>query len=383
MDANSYSKLLENGIRLHFERNGTLDEMRSGLHAKVLTMLHGEKNLKKYEPLCGGDLQQRGLLRLLNHLVVEYFDWYGYKHTQQTFALETGNKSKRSREQLRSELNDTFDRKELPILLQMVMKHVSLDNAPKSDVTSVSNPQNIDEPMPAIMGTVFKPINIKESKKKSKPHTEKSRDKMEVIPDSSSVNILRKVNVRQCMADPSRLPPSNHDARIRRLNAKKHAELRKLNRSNSDTLSTIESHDDDTEYSSETFADIPNRYYYRDVGPPEQKYQAGFGEEGPYEGPSLQSVPEKMSAQEIKRNKKSKSSKVPELSKKENNATKFTKPKSKTSDYTCPPPKHKFSSVPQRCGNRSRDDLSIKNKCPETMIGKMGLVESDDSDEFL
>lgn len=382
MDANSYAKLLENGIRLHFERNGTLDEMRSGLHAKVLKMLHGEKNLKKYEPLCGGDFEQRGLLRLLNHLVVEYFDWYGYKHTQETFALETGNKSKRSREQLRSELNDTFDRKELPILLQMVMKHVSLNKVTSSDVTSVSNHKTKDKPKPALSGSVIKPINIKKiEKKKSIAQTEKSLAKMEAIPDSSTVNILRKVNVRQCMADLERLPPIKCQARLRRLYAKKQAELRKQNQSNSDTLSTIESHDD-SDNSSETFADIPNRYYYRDVGPPEQTYLPGFGEEGPYEGPSLKSAPVQISAQEIKRNKKPKRSKVPEIAKKEY-TTKFTKSKSKTFDYKSPSPKQsKLSSISQRSVNRSNDDMTNKNKCPETMISKMGMVESDDSDLF-
>lgn len=386
MDNNSYAKLVENGIRLHFERNGTLDEMRSGLHAKVLTMLHGAKNLKKHEPLCGGDVVQQGLVRLLNHLVIDYFDWYGYKHTLETFALETGSKNKRSREKLGSELNGNFDRKELPILLQMVMKHVSLTDSANPDaklqgVSSDSDRRKIKKPTPAQSSPLLKPTKVKECVN----HIGDQADKCSVKADVSSSNILKKVNVRNRMAGEDRQAPSGHQDRALRKQAKKQYELRKQNQSNSDTFSSIESHDDETDETSETFADIPNRYYYRELGPSEQIYPPGHGEEGPYEGPYLQREDEKLSSQGIK---KSKNFKVFELNTREHNLTKSTKStKSKSPKNSEQSPliqkRSKFTGQSQRCAVRSDEDIMNKINLPETMVGRMSLTESDDSDEYL
>lgn len=402
MDNNSYAKLVENGIRLHFERNGTLDELRSGLHAKVLTMLHGAKNLKKHEPLCGGDVVQVGLTRLLNHLVIDYFDWYGYKHTLQTFALETGSKSKRSREKLESELNGNFDRKELPILLQMVMKHVSLTDAANPDAKlqsgiSETDRRRMKKPTAAPYSPLLKPIKVKESAKqiKVKESVNQIGDQAEkraikaadVVPAFSSSHILKKVNVRDRMAGEDREAPSGRQYRARRQQAKKQAELRKQKGSRSDTFSSIESHDDDTEEeSSETFADIPNRYYYRELGPPEQSYPPGHGEEGPYEGPQMQNEDEKLSSQGIKKSKKSK---VFELNTRDHNnmlkSTKSTKLKSLKISEQSPltQKRSKFTGQPQRCAVRSDEDIMKKINLPETMVSRMSSMDSEDSDEYL
>lgn len=390
MDNNSYAKLVENGIRLHFERNGTLDEMRSGLHVKVLTMLHGAKNLKKHEPLCGGDVVQLGLVRLLNHLVIDYFDWYGYKHTLETFALETGSKNKRSREKLGSELNGNFDRKELPILLQMVMKHVSLTDSANPDaklqgVSSESDRRKMKKPTPAQSSPLLKPIKVKEYVNQIGDQAEKGSVKADVIPAFSSSNILKKVNVRNRMAGENLQAPSGHRDRARRRQAKKQAELRKQNQSNSDTFSSIESHDDETDETSETFADIPNRYYYRELGPPEQIYPPGHGEEGPYEGQHLQNEDDKLSSQGIK---KSKNLKVFELNTREHNLTKSTKSnKSKSPKNSEHSPliqkRSKFTGQSQRCAVRSDEDIMNKIDLPETMVSRLSLIDSEDSDEYL
>lgn len=386
MDNNSYAKLIENGIRLHFERNGTLDEMRSGLHAKVLTMLHGAKNLKKHEPLCGGDVVQAGLVRLLNHLVIDYFDWYGYKHTLETFALETGSKSKRSRETLGNELNGDFDRKELPILLQMVMKHVSLTGTSNPDGkvhkgSSETDRRRMKKATPSQCSPLVKPIKVKEAVYQIGDQA----DKRAVVPAFSSSHIIKKVNVRNRIAGDDQQAPSGRQYRERRKQAKKQAELRKQNESRSDTFSSIESHDDDTEESSETFADIPNRYYYRELGPPEQVYPPGHGEEGPYEGPYMKNEDEKLSSQGIKKSKKLKEL---EHNTREHNLTKSsksTKLKSpKTSEHNASTQKRsKFTGQPQRCAVRSDEDMLNNMDLLETMVGKMSLEDSDDSDEYL
>ncbi|KAH8420895.1 hypothetical protein KR222_008656, partial [Zaprionus bogoriensis] len=261
MEDSSYSQLLEDSIRLHFERNGTLDEMRSGLHVKVLQMLHSEKKLKRNEPLCGGDLEQRGLVRLLNHLVVDYFEWYGYKHTLETFALETGINGRRSREYLQRELKETFDRLELPILLQLITKVACRDESMQAaNRDEQVKPNHRVKPPSVIAATSQK------KKERKKPEA------------ASTTVISRHIQVKECL---------KHSETRTEKQAKKYVEKPKQGASSSNSNSSFnspESTDDNTDYSSETYGDIPNRYYYRDEEPPESSYPAGFGEEGPYEG---------------------------------------------------------------------------------------------------
>lgn len=124
MENNSYSGLIADSLRLHVGRNEKLHKMRSGLHVEAMKMIQELTMLEKEEPSCGKtNLEQRGMLQLLNYLIVDYFNWHGFTNTMKTFALETGEKSRpKPRDKLQQELKGQFRHTHLPILLQMVLK---------------------------------------------------------------------------------------------------------------------------------------------------------------------------------------------------------------------------------------------------------------------
>ncbi|KRF78844.1 uncharacterized protein [Drosophila virilis] len=129
MEEISYSELIKDSIRLHFEQNEDLNRMRSGLHVQAMKMLHELTRMEKDEPPCASNLEQRGMLQLLNYLIVDYFNWHGFRNTLETFALETGEKSRpKPREKLQRELNGKFDHLNLPILLQMLLKETNKED---------------------------------------------------------------------------------------------------------------------------------------------------------------------------------------------------------------------------------------------------------------
>ncbi|XP_062124736.1 uncharacterized protein LOC133837847 [Drosophila sulfurigaster albostrigata] len=375
MEDNSYLQLVEEGIKLHFERNGTLDEMRSGLHAKVLRMLHGEKNLRKDEPLCGGELEQRGLSHLLNQLIVDYFEWYGYKHTLETFALETGNKSNKSREKLRRELNGTFTHTELPILLEMVMKHTNIDNNQQKVKDSV--PQNQIKVEKA--SSKFKKVPTKELRKpewNNSPIIDASNkvDKF-LAPRNFSKAPQAKVNIRQRMIDPESRAPKQPKREITKTIYKpKKTKNFDTERSTESPKTSSENNDDDS--SSETFADIPNRYYYREQEPAEQSYPCGYGEEGPYEGQHLQK-----SIKPLPSNKSNNKDKMPKASGKF--TLKATNAKVKSLDQSTTK-RGKFAYQSNRRIHSSDDDRNMpvcKPRCPDTMISSIEMDSAEDTDE--
>lgn len=121
---NTYSSLIADSLRLHVDRNEKLHKMRSGLHVEAMKMIQELTMLEKEEPPCGSsNLEQRGMLQLLNYLIVDYFNWHGFTNTMKTFALETGEKSRpKPRDKLQQELKGKFIHEHLPILLQMVLK---------------------------------------------------------------------------------------------------------------------------------------------------------------------------------------------------------------------------------------------------------------------
>ncbi|XP_034487897.1 uncharacterized protein LOC117792051 [Drosophila innubila] len=398
MEDNSYSQLIEESIKLHFERNGTLDEMRSGLHVKVLKMLHDQKKLRKDEPLCGGELERRGLSHLLNQLIVDYFDWYGYKHTLETFSLETGIKSKKSREKLRRELNGNFDHKELPILLEMLMKQTNRDYSNQSEEnqaqhvlakveTTSSNSKKV--PGPSLVVRELQQPEKKAPRPSSRAVESPIKvDKLHrpITPINYAPNSQAKVHVRQRMTEVVRKVPSNP-----KKVGKKSPEIAKPTSYDTDTASdstksSTEDDDNDTE-ESETFADIPNRYYYREQEPPERTYPHGYGEEGPYEGQHLQKPAKPLNSRKVE---KSKAQKFYEMENKERKLKSSSKDmpkspntKSKTSDQSTSK-RSRFLYQSFRRVNHSDDDLNMpvsKPKCPETVISSIKMDSADDSDE--
>lgn len=368
MANSSYSQIMEDSIKLHFERNGILDEMRSGLHVKVLNMMRGEKDLRKDEPLCGGDMKQRGLVQLLNYLVVDYFAWYGYKHTLETFALETGDKCQlKPRERLQREFGENFARKDLPILLQMVMKQtkkINEKNLPESPIQANISRKYIQA---APKGKDIPP----EGSSNNTPNFPTTHVKPKDIQADDSAG---KVNVREAMKESTKvLTNYSYAKRVKRssptLRKTRHSsEYESSSRCTTESGSLEETSDD-----SDAFATIPNRYYYREQELPEQTYPNGFGEEGPYEVPGQGNVRKQLRPQAIVKRKPLKivemrsdaDKEMPQCSKKDTAKSANTKSSEQTSK--------------RRTIYKSLMAVGKPN-CPETMVGTM-QESSDDSDE--
>ncbi|EDV93555.1 GH18217 [Drosophila grimshawi] len=170
MEQTSHLELIEASVRMHLERNEKLEKMRSKLHVEALKMLHALKSLERDEPSRCANMEQRGLMQLLNYLVVDYFDWYGYTSTLQTFAIESGGKPHpKPREKLQRELGGNIDNIEMPLLLQMLIKETGkdndklLDNAKWLHITTLSNELNMPK------GRKINSVKAKTSKVLKKP----------------------------------------------------------------------------------------------------------------------------------------------------------------------------------------------------------------------
>ncbi|XP_064548682.1 trans-Golgi network integral membrane protein 2 [Drosophila montana] len=421
MEKGSYSQIIEDSIRLHFERNGILDEMRSGLHVKVLKMMRGEMDLKRDEPLCGGDMQQRGLLQLLNYLVVDYFAWYGYKHTLETFALETGDKcQEKPREKLQREFGDDFVHKELPILLQMLMKQTNKmnDNKLQKDKSERIETKRQSSPTKKLAGA--RPV-IKDIPPEGNPSIIPKMPRQNLTPrdiqpknnPSKPIKLhptsplkkkdirtpLAKVNVRQSMVESVKQKQSPKYAKSK-INATAAISRKNQHSSDSESSSQASAHesgsdDGDTSYDSDAFAEIPNRYYYREQEPPEKLYPDGFGEEGPYENPSQSRVRNQLNSRSIVKRKPLRIYEMQnDIDKEKPHCSNRDNPKSKpkSSDQNTPK-RNKCLFQSQKHIISSDNDLHMpvsKPKCPETMVGRMqeSTEDSDedsneDSDEYL
>lgn len=387
MANSSYAKLIEDSIKLHFERNGILDEMRSGLHVKVLNMMRGEADLSKEEPLCGGDMRQRGLVQLLNYLVVDYFSWYGYKHTLETFALETGDKYQlKPREKLQREFGDNFSQKDLPILLQMVMKQAKNIN----EKSLPQSPQQLNSSRKFIEGVpqekdIPPEGNPNKMLNSPSPRAEPSKGPTEGVPSKEPKAATRKavkqpqakVNVRKAMADSSKLPSS--PSRMKRVK-RSPTTARKTRYSSefesSSRCTTESGSGDDSSNDSDAFAAIPNRYYYREREPPEQAYQNGYGEEGPYEMPSQSTVRGPLRPRGLGKRKPLKIVEMRDDTDKE-------KPQCSTNRNNPAGKDANAKSAEQNTSKRTifQSLMAVsKPKCPETMVGSM-QESSDDSPE--
>ncbi|XP_030374524.1 protein starmaker [Scaptodrosophila lebanonensis] len=97
-------------------------QIRGEMHVRVLELLR-DKLGKSDKPLCGHQLtDQDERVLLLNKLIMEYLNWYGYKHTMETFSMETGASAQPpERRQLEADLGTELSLKGLPILLELFL----------------------------------------------------------------------------------------------------------------------------------------------------------------------------------------------------------------------------------------------------------------------
>lgn len=64
---------------------------------------------------------------MLEKLILEYLDWFGYKYAVEAFSLESGTSLNFSRAELNRIKIDKID-KDVPILLQVIMNMMAMKN---------------------------------------------------------------------------------------------------------------------------------------------------------------------------------------------------------------------------------------------------------------
>lgn len=100
---------LKNAVMAVLESDGTLDELRNQLRANVFRVC--DYSYDKSKSGTKND-KQSDENQLINQLIVEYFDFNGFKHSSNVFKAESGQKdhSNIDRHQVESQLK--FEPKE-------------------------------------------------------------------------------------------------------------------------------------------------------------------------------------------------------------------------------------------------------------------------------
>ncbi|XP_017118657.1 uncharacterized protein LOC108140439 [Drosophila elegans] len=364
----AYENLMEENIKSQLEKNGTMAILRSEMHIKVLQMMRGQQDMSKKRPLTGGSANlspDRSLIKLINQLVMEFFHWYGYRHTLETFRMETGE-SAANRSEMEQSLLLTPDSKDLPLLAQLVMRDWKLN----PDASKVDPLHSMSE------------------------RCRKLREELEDLRTQKGIKHEKLVqsNRKLIKNDPLKRPIAIKKAKTPPPRSfKTDSSKVNLDSSESDILDTDYS-EDETE-DSDAYKDIPDRQFYVDDLPPEDKYAPGHGEEGPYDAKQRQA--ETLFQQyrrEVSNDNIPSSSKKPITPNRPRNLPTGglalrDKSSSRGKDegvkenkgfhWKCP------GKTPTRGKNGFKSDgepvlADIKPKCPETHIGKIDL-DSDDS----
>ncbi|EDW80720.1 uncharacterized protein Dwil_GK11416 [Drosophila willistoni] len=365
----AYEQLIEDSVKAQFEKNGTIGKMQSELHVKVLQMLKGQLALNPNVTLCGasGQGSNEGLVGVLNQLIIEYFNWYGYKHTMETFKMESGV-SLATRSDLEAHFSNTHDVKQLPILLQILMREQERDK---------------------------KTLKIKQLP--SMKPTQANQEQILTQTKNSSTTLTKVI--RNMPGKP--LPKTSVVKQLKPLpvSGSKVLQLKKpSNKENQKYSSDLDS--EATDYKSSTdddlFSDIPDRHYYREEEPPERKYPLGFGEEGPYrskqkEAERLYQKYQKQTTPPLKSKTLSdKRSKTTRLTKTTNapgrealefQLSKAMNAKAKSSSQTTSNSGKCLWSKQRTPPSEIEPNLAVmKPKCPDTLISKIQLDSDEDND---
>ncbi|XP_017031352.1 uncharacterized protein [Drosophila kikkawai] len=252
----AHEQMMEETIKKELEKNGTMAAIRSEMHLKILQLLRGEQDMLKPNLLTGEATKSnktprdQSLIKLINQLIMEFFNWFGYRHTLETFRMETGDDVA-----IRSELEERLfiipDSKDLPLLAQLVMR----------DWKS-SLPQKVQRPV----------------SQNSKP-----KEKVKVLPSPMDVKVKKLIqnNQKLIASDPMRkvitIKHSESKPSQPRPITKKANRKVSMESSESDILETDYSEESED---SDAYADIPDRHVFEDDLLPEGKYISGQGEEG-------------------------------------------------------------------------------------------------------
>ncbi|XP_068156700.1 uncharacterized protein [Drosophila tropicalis] len=361
----AYEQLIKDTVKTQFENNGTIGKMQSELHVKVLQMLKGQLALNSNVTLCGANGQgtNDGLVGILNQLIMEYFNWYGFKHTMETLKMESAV-SLASRSDLEGHFGNTHDVKELPILLQIIMREQERDK--------------------------------KNQKIKQLPSMKPTQANQELILEQTKNYSTKQTKVIRNV--PEKPLPIVKQLKPLPVTGAKVLQLKKAsNKENFKSSSDLDSEATDYKSSSDDdlFSDIPDRHYYREEEPPERKYPLGFGEEGPYR--SKQNEAERLYQRYQKEIKPLKSKTLSDKRPKNTCLTKTTiapgrealefqlskamNAKAKSSSQTTSHSGKSLWSKQRTPPSEIEPNLAVmKPKCPDTLISKIQLDSDEDND---
>ncbi|BFF90354.1 uncharacterized protein DMAD_08896 [Drosophila madeirensis] len=314
-----YEELTYHSIKRQLERNGTLAALSSGVHVEILKLVKGNLGGSTAEPLAGAEvapgdnsIKDRGFSPLINQLMMEYLEWFGYRHTLETFKLETGQKVA-SREEIEQTLALDFPLRDVPILVQLILRQQGkepekkeclrkpLKMAPKKIVKLPLPEKSMKFPLPEKSTS----LTVPQKSTRNQKNIEKSSRLLEVpensIPERcSKLRTLKETAKTDWTTPVPKLVQNNRKLIDKKIEShakratvfksqmkenpkaffhsltKESPESRApVNSSESDELPSYDEH-------SDASSDIPDRHYYVEQDPPEVEYAPGHGEEGPY-----------------------------------------------------------------------------------------------------
>ncbi|XP_017053117.1 uncharacterized protein LOC108096231 [Drosophila ficusphila] len=377
----AYEQLMEENIRGQLEKNGTMALLRSELHVKVLKMMRGQPDITRAQLLIGGSTkspENRSLTKLINNLVKEFLHWFGYKHTLETFCMET-DENMANRTEMEKMLSFTPDSKDIPLLAQLIMRESEFN----PDKVSANRIVQLPDPLSSMAKRCSK----------LKEEIEALRTQRE-----TKVQKLVQYNRKLIKNNPYGNQSTPKKAQNTPCSLKKENSKVCIDSSESDILESDYSEDDSED--SDAYKDIPDRHVYIEDLPPEGKYAPGHGEEGPYEA-------KQNKARSVFLNNKYKqehsADNIPSSSKKQisSNSSRYQTPNSDDCDsedkdllrrkdkvlrkkkpFNWKSPK-KFPSREEN-GLKSDDESVLavtKPECPDTHIGKMEFDSQETSDD--
>ncbi|KAH8336295.1 hypothetical protein KR074_009661, partial [Drosophila pseudoananassae] len=265
----AFQTMVEESLKTNFEKNGVMASLRSEMHVKVLQMMRGQLEMPKSEPLMGvsssNSSNDRTLIKLINQLIMEFFNWFGYRHTLETYRMETGDRIS-PRSELEKQLSMSPESPDVPLLAQLIMRvwNRSEERPNPKRVVHLPNPAST----------------------KAQPQTQSTRklkNEQEIAPEASSILKQKKLiqhNQTLILNDPLRKPIMVKSTKKQPPRSVNKPERKACSESSESELDSYYSEDSED---SDAYADIPDRQFYIEELPPEGKYNPGHGEEGPYE----------------------------------------------------------------------------------------------------
>ncbi|XP_016968997.1 uncharacterized protein LOC108037055 [Drosophila rhopaloa] len=367
----AYEHLMEENIKSQLEKNGTMAVLRSEMHVKVLQMMRGQQDVIRKQSLMGGSAnlsEDQSLIKLINQLVMEFFHWFGYRHTLETFRMETGE-SVANRSEMEQSLFITPDSKDIPLLAQLIMRDwkLSPDNVVGKRVVQLPDPGN----------------SMSQRCRKLREELEAQRAQKEIKQEK-----LVQYNRKLIKNDPLKRPITVKMTKTPPRSFKKESSKVCLDSSESDILESDYSEEESED--SDAYKDIPDRQFYIEDLPPEGKYAPGRGEEGPYDAKQRQAD---SLFEQYKRGISADN--IPSSSKKPTTPNRPRNLPTEGSDSwneSSLRGKNKVSqwNYPRKIQHRGKNGIKsedepllavAKPKCPDTQIGEINLDSDDSYDE--